>query len=89
MIGLGMSPALYAILSVEREKMAGSHEWSGASCLVAHYSNKVGSPLLPQCQRCRYCHAWIRPENMSQPCPGRMGAAVIEQKTRFPEGAEL
>lgn len=45
------------------------HEPGGESCLVAHL-NPDGS-MAPACCRCKHCHEFIRPKNLSQPCPAR------------------
>lgn len=45
------------------------HKDSGARCLTAHYNGNY--ELMPPCVKCGNCGKWVRPEAMTEQCPGR------------------
>ncbi len=51
----------------------GGHVASAEACLVAHLDDDQN--LLPACIKikCATCGEYIRPENLDDPCPGRLG----------------
>jgi len=59
---------------IEEAENALPHEPSSYLCLV-HHVDAPGNTL-PQCERCRHCKQWIRPENMGDSCPARNAEAA-------------
>ena len=67
------------------------HQSTGFGCLVGHWDEK--RKLLPPCIKCGTCGEWIRPEHMSDECPGgheevgELRKKLLEAVQRFREAS--
>lgn len=66
-VGAGAGVDLDAMAAVVRTDDNRSHVDAGSRCCVAHF---VDGKTVPACVLCSQCNGWIRPQLMSDQCPG-------------------